>query len=230
MPDFEPAVGTSLPGPATAELRAFLDGYGLTLSDDRVRRLRASEYNVNLYVASGRQEFVLRRYDVTPPAEVMWELDLVDRLWSAYFPTAPVTRRRDGGLCAPLHGRIGALFVFVRGVHPRRHALWAGEQVACFNQPLAAVGYEPKGEHGVSGRRYFRKGGDRRTHHVHVYEGGNPEIMRHLAFRDYLRTHAEDARRYGEVKQALARQFPHAARIEALLRTLHLPRALARHQ
>lgn len=65
------------------------------------------------------------------------------------------------------------------------------------------------GEYGIPGRRFFRKGADRRTHHVHVFEEGNPEIDRHLAFRDYLRNHAEVRNAYGALKRQLAQAFPY---------------------
>lgn len=78
-----------------------------------------------------------------------------------------------------------------------------------YNSVMSALGYEAKGENGLPGRRYFQKGGDDRTHHVHIYKQGNPEIERHLAFRDYLRAHPEEAARYGELKTALANRFPY---------------------
>lgn len=78
-----------------------------------------------------------------------------------------------------------------------------------FNQQMAELGYEALGELGLPGRRYFRKGGDDRTHQVHAYQVDNqPAIDRHLAFRDYLCTHPEVARQYGELKASLAEQFP----------------------
>ncbi len=66
----------------------------------------------------------------------------------------------------------------------------------------------PKGENGIPGRRYFQKGGDERTHHVHVYQEGNDEIIRHLAFRDYLREHPYAREEYGNLKERLALEFP----------------------
>ncbi|MBD8028054.1 GrpB family protein [Ureibacillus sp. Re31] len=78
-----------------------------------------------------------------------------------------------------------------------------------YNQAMRNIGYEPKGEKGIPGRRYFQKGGDNRTHHVHIYEVGNIEIKRHLAFRDYLKSHPEAMKRYGELKERLAQQFPY---------------------
>lgn len=74
---------------------------------------------------------------------------------------------------------------------------------------LQLLGYEGKGENGIPGRRYFQKGGDDRTHHLHVYQIGSLEIERHLAFRDYLRSHSDARRDYGELKRRLSLQFPY---------------------
>lgn len=82
-------------------------------------------------------------------------------------------------------------------------------QVDLLNGQMESLGYEAMGECGLSGRRYFRKGGDDRTHNVHVYQWDNRQAVdRHLAVRDYLRTHPATAREYGELKQRLAKQFP----------------------
>ncbi|MDA8207125.1 MAG: GrpB family protein [Thermaerobacter sp.] len=78
--------------------------------------------------------------------------------------------------------------------------------VATVEPQLEALGYASLGEYGISGRRFFRKGGDNPTHHLHCYQQANPEIDRHLAFRDYLRTHPRDAHAYQELKLHLARQ------------------------
>jgi len=40
-----------------------------------------------------------------------------------------------------------------------------------------------------------------------LYVRGNPELERHLNFRDYLRAHPETARAYAELKYALAEKF-----------------------
>ena len=73
--------------------------------------------------------------------------------------------------------------------------------------PLTAIGYEFRGELGIPGRFYFSKG-LRRTHHLHLYPRGHPEIARLLLFRDYLRAHPEAARAYADLKLALAERFP----------------------
>lgn len=78
-----------------------------------------------------------------------------------------------------------------------------------FNQQMTEIGYEPLGEFGMKDRRYFRKGGNNRTHQIHVFEVNNKkDIDRHLAVRDYLRVHSDMAKQYGELKERLASQFP----------------------
>lgn len=77
-----------------------------------------------------------------------------------------------------------------------------------FNTAMIDVGYEPKGENGLPGRRYFQKGGDERTHHTHFYEIGDSEIERHLAFRNYLRSHPDVVKEYGNLKKELSQRFP----------------------
>jgi GrpB-like predicted nucleotidyltransferase (UPF0157 family) len=84
------------------------------------------------------------------------------------------------------------------------------ETVDAFNPAMIELGYEPKGENGISGRRYFQKGGQlNRSHHVHTYEATNPAVKEHLDLRDYLIAHPDDARQYGELKEELALKFPH---------------------
>ena len=82
------------------------------------------------------------------------------------------------------------------------------------NESMMNLGYEPKGEFGIAGRRFFAKGSDEyRTHHVHAYELGHLEIGAHLDFRDYLRVHQDQALRYAELKTNLAER--HSNDIEA---------------
>lgn len=83
------------------------------------------------------------------------------------------------------------------------------EKIDSYNEKMEGLGYECMGEFGMTGRRYFRKGGDNRTHQVHVFQADNKEdIQRHLAVRDYLRTHPEAVKQYGDLKEKLANQFP----------------------
>ncbi|WP_312115432.1 GrpB family protein [Brevibacillus reuszeri] len=82
-------------------------------------------------------------------------------------------------------------------------------KIDSFNEQMKSLGYECMGELGMKGRRYFRKGGDHRTHQVHVFQEDNKkDITRHLAVRDYLRAHPDEAALYGDVKESLAKQYP----------------------
>lgn len=83
------------------------------------------------------------------------------------------------------------------------------EAIDIHNTEFTELGYEPMGEYGIIGRRFFRKGGDDRTHHIHIFQIDNDyDISRHLAVRDYLRTHSKEAVVYGELKKKLALKFP----------------------
>ena len=78
-----------------------------------------------------------------------------------------------------------------------------------FKREMEEVGYAALGENGIPGRRYFQKGVDDHSHHVHMFESGNPEIERHIAFRDYLRAHPQVAEKYGTLKAGLAEKHPY---------------------
>lgn len=84
------------------------------------------------------------------------------------------------------------------------------EKVDAYNAKFEELGYECMGEFGIPGRRYFRKGGEEhRTYQIHVFgQKSVHDIERHLAVRDYLRTHKEASDAYGELKKKLALQFP----------------------
>ncbi|WP_426704033.1 GrpB family protein [Staphylococcus shinii] len=83
------------------------------------------------------------------------------------------------------------------------------EKIDDYNEVLMSLGYTSLGENGITGRRFFIKGGNPRTHHMHIFQQDNMnEINRHIAVRDYLRKHEENAREYGQLKERLAQQFP----------------------
>jgi GrpB-like predicted nucleotidyltransferase (UPF0157 family) len=72
---------------------------------------------------------------------------------------------------------------------------------------LARIKYEyvPEYEAELPDRRYFRKPFTRpRTHHLHVVPFGSDFWKNHLRFRDYLRTHANIADEYWQLKLQLA--------------------------
>lgn len=76
---------------------------------------------------------------------------------------------------------------------------------------MEKLGYEAMGEFGLIGRRYFRQENPpgTRIHHVHIYATNSPEIERHLAFRDYMIAHPQNAEQYSQLKQKLAQKYPY---------------------
>ena len=84
------------------------------------------------------------------------------------------------------------------------------DRIDNYNDEMIKLGYEPRGELGIPGRRYFSREEpkDVRTHHIHSFQTGNIGLTRHPAFRDYMIAHPEDAKEYAELKIVLARRFP----------------------
>jgi GrpB-like predicted nucleotidyltransferase (UPF0157 family) len=71
---------------------------------------------------------------------------------------------------------------------------------------LERAGYEHRGQRGVPGREFFRRG-QPRAYHVHLVEEGGTLWREYLAFRDYLRAHTDVARRFADLKRVLAARF-----------------------
>ncbi len=77
-------------------------------------------------------------------------------------------------------------------------------------EPLRSIGYEYVPEYNdiIPERRYFHKGpAEARTHHLHVVELASDFWERHLLFRDFLRTHPEEAEQYYDLKKELATHY-----------------------
>ena len=73
-------------------------------------------------------------------------------------------------------------------------------------EKFSNLGYEYLGEFGIAGRRYLRKGGDERTHQLHIFQVDDwKNIQRHLAFR----IHKKERDAYATLKKDLAQKFPY---------------------
>ena len=86
----------------------------------------------------------------------------------------------------------------------RPSAASIGDYVAAFER----AGYEHRGERGLPGREYFRRG-QPRSYHLHLVEEGGALWSDYVTFRDYLRAYSEVAREFADVKRALAARFAH---------------------
>ena len=119
-------------------------------------------------------------------------------------------RRALGPALEEIH-HIGSTSVPGLAAKPVIDILVVAKSLAALDQcddQMIALGYEPKGEFGIAGRRFYSKGADtQRTHHLHAFESTSPEVLKHLAFRDYLIAYPAAAQAYAELKQRLARQY-----------------------
>ena len=84
------------------------------------------------------------------------------------------------------------------------------EEVDQKQKEFENIGYEYLFEFGIKGRRYLRKGGDERTHQIHIFHKNDTyNLTRHLAFKEYLLTHEDKVKDYGELKSKLALKYPY---------------------
>lgn len=72
---------------------------------------------------------------------------------------------------------------------------------------LFLLGYLHRGDLGIPGREAFRAPLHDVPHHLYVCSPGYGEYERHIAFRDHLRNHPDDAKAYAALKRELARRY-----------------------
>jgi GrpB-like predicted nucleotidyltransferase (UPF0157 family) len=76
-----------------------------------------------------------------------------------------------------------------------------------FVAPMESLGYIWRKDNPDKTKRYFRESpGNRRTH-IHIRKAGSWHEQFALLFRDYMRLHADDQRKYEAVKRALAATY-----------------------
>ena len=136
-----------------------------------------------------------------------------DPLWeSAFEKEAEKIRNVLGGECLAVH-HIGSTAVKGLCAKPIIDIMPVVKEIGkvdAFDRGFEGLGYECMGEFGIAGRRYYRKGGDERTHQIHIFARESAhDIARHLAVRDYLRAFPEEAAAYGKLKISLALKFPY---------------------
>jgi Ser/Thr protein kinase RdoA (MazF antagonist) len=133
--------------------------------------------NTNLVVVTDSGTVVVRRYEITPPEEIAFELEIVERLRARSFPVAALHRDRSGACQSDLGGRPAAIFDLVGGEHPDPFGpgipFKAGTWLAGFHKAL--VGFEP------SARKAF----DDLTW-LSWYDS-KADVMRDLGYDRYLR-------------------------------------------
>jgi GrpB-like predicted nucleotidyltransferase (UPF0157 family) len=136
-------------------------------------------------------------YDTRWPAEAREEMG---RLEKALGPVA-VRLEHVGSTSVPgLAAKpVLDLQLSVADIEPR----------ASYVEPLERLGYLFVPAPESPDYHFFAKPPERpRSHHLHVCEAGSEHEFRHLALRDFLRVHGDEAARYAALKRRLAARHP----------------------
>ncbi len=81
------------------------------------------------------------------------------------------------------------------------------EPLEAYKLPLERAGFMHRADNPDRTKRYFRElPGNRRTH-IHVRRAGSWPEQLALLFRDYMRCHPEDCKRYARLKYELAERY-----------------------
>lgn len=137
-----------------------------------------------------------------------------DPMWSHKFESEAALLRETLGSAAVAIHHIGSTAVPSIFAKPVIDILVEVASLVVVDEraaSLEALGYEAKGEFGIPGRRYFRKDNAAgiREHQIHAFVADSGEVHRHLAFRDYLRSHPAVAEKYSQLKRDLAMRHPY---------------------
>jgi GrpB-like predicted nucleotidyltransferase (UPF0157 family) len=137
-------------------------------------------------------------YDSTWPALAEAELRRVTQsLGPVAVRSAHVGSTAVPGLAAK---PIVDLLVAVDALEPR----------ARYVEPLERLGYLFAPAPESPDRHFFAKPPQRpRSHHLHVVESGSEHEFRHLAVRDFLRAHPDEAAGYAALKRRVVARDPH---------------------
>ena len=76
---------------------------------------------------------------------------------------------------------------------------------------LEEIGYKHEGDLGIAGREAFKYDGKDhlQKHHLYVCTQDSAELKRHVAFRDYLRSHPAAVQEYSRIKEEGAALYPY---------------------
>lgn len=121
------------------------------------------------------------------------------RLAAALGPALPLAVEHIGSTAVP--GLVAKPVLDLLGAYP------PGADVRAYVAALVAAGWQHRGEQGIPGREFFRRG-EPRAWHLHLAVQGGTFWRDHLAFRDALRADPALRDAYAALKSDLAARHP----------------------
>ena len=136
-----------------------------------------------------------------------------DEAWTSAFDDIRCELERGLGALALSIEHVGSTSIEGLSAKPCIDIDVVIEDYGVFSEAIAAlegIGYIHEGNLGIKDREAFKYSDKPHLmkHHLYVCPKESLELKRHLTFRDYLRTHPEAARKYGEVKTEAAQLYP----------------------
>jgi GrpB-like predicted nucleotidyltransferase (UPF0157 family) len=132
-----------------------------------------------------------------------------DREWPQLFAELGAALRGALGSVALRIDHIGSTSVLDLEAKPIidvQISVSSFEPLDAFRVPLEGMGLVYRTDNPDLTKRYFRESPGARRTHIHVRCAGSFSEQLALLFRDYLRAHPGDARRYGELKRKVAEE------------------------
>ncbi len=138
------------------------------------------------------------------------EIFTYDSGWPALFNSLGVEFREALGEVALRIDHIGSTSVEGLAAKPVidiQISVTALQPTEPFRLPLEGLGFTFRANNPELTKRYFREAPGTRRTHIHVRRAGSWAEQFALLFRDYMRTHREDAELYAQLKRQLAKQY-----------------------
>lgn len=141
--------------------------------------------------------------------QAMRNIEVIDYrdFWVQYFDIEKLRIEEILKPISPVINHIGSTSILGLAAKPIIDILIEVDDLGAldlFNSELSQLGYIAKGENGILERRYYEKGGEDRSHHIHSFLKNSQNSTRHLAFRDYLKAHKAIANEYAALKRQVA--------------------------
>jgi GrpB-like predicted nucleotidyltransferase (UPF0157 family) len=135
--------------------------------------------------------------------DTAWPAAARDELHRLKAALGPVARRLEHV------GSTSVLGLAAKPVLDLQLSVIAIEPRAAYVEPLERLGYLFVPDPESPDYHFFAKPPARpRSHHLHVCESASVHEFRHLAVRDFLRTHHDEAVRYAALKRDVAARHP----------------------